>query len=344
MSINAGILGGTGYTGTQLVSILSSHPDVKIKWITSEKFKNLQFHESFPHLKDIVTVECKSISNLGELEKVDIVFSCLPNLTSMHFVKKLFDEGTKIVDLSSDFRFPDIKKFEELFNTEHCSGELNKNAVYGLSEAKRPLIRESQLVANPGCFATSALIPLIPLFENSLTGDEIIFDIKAPVSGAGRAPRLDYHFPETNQNITFDSYDTHTQKSEISEFLSESYGFKKKIVFMVHRIPLDRGILSTIYVRLNSPQSIGEIARLMKEHYSSEKFIRVHEHGKPIALKNVIHSNYCDIGIGLQDDYIIFESAVDNLMKGASGQAVQNMNIMYGLEENTGLDFVPHYP
>ncbi|MGI9535055.1 MAG: N-acetyl-gamma-glutamyl-phosphate reductase [Thermodesulfobacteriota bacterium] len=345
MSIKAGVLGGTGYTGTQLVSLLLNHEEVEVKWITSEKFKNRQYYESFPYLNSLINIECKSISQLDELDEVDIVFSCLPNLTSMHFVHKLIEKNTRVIDLSSDFRFKNLEMFKNVFNSEHSFKELNKKAVYGLSEINREKIKQSPIVANPGCFATSVILPLIPLFEKNLISDsEIIIDIKSPISGAGRAPRLDYHFPESNQNVSFDSFGKHFQKMEIKEHFGEKYGFNKDLVFMIHRIPVDRGIMSTIYVKLNSGFSTEEIGGVISDHYSDDKFIRIRNYNEPVNLKNVLNSNFCDIGFGMQDEFLIIESVIDNLIKGASGQAVQNMNIMFGLDEKTGLEFAPLYP
>ena len=345
MSINAGVLGGTGYTGTQLVSILLSHPEVELKWITSEKFKNKQFDESFPYLKSLINIECKSVSELDELNGVDVVFSCLPSLTSMLFVDRLIAKNTKVIDLSSDFRLKNVERFNNFFNSEHNFKELNESAVYGLSEINRKKMKNSCLVANPGCFATSVILPLIPLFEKNLFSDgTIIIDIKTPISGAGRAPWLEYHFPEANQNITFDSFDKHFQKLEISEYLRENYGFSDDLVFMIHRVPVNRGILSSIYLKLNSAISYEELADVVSGYYSSEKFIRVCNYNEPINLKNVLYSNFCDISFGIQDNFLIIESVVDNLIKGASGQAIQNMNIMFGLDEKTGLEFIPLYP
>ena len=345
MSINAGILGGTGYTGTQLASLLINHPGAELKWITSGKFKNRQFYESFPCLKGLIDIECKSVSRLEELGNVDLVFSCLPDLTSMNFVDKLAAKNARVIDLSSDFRIKKIDKFNKFFNMEHGFRELNKTAVYGLTEINRKKIGSSKLVANPGCFATSVILPLVPLFENNLlTEESIIVDIKTPISGAGRAPRLEYHFPEANQNITFDSYDNHFQKLEVSEYLEEKYGFKNDLIFMTHRVPVNRGIMSSIYLKLNSSVSIDKLAGVISDHYSAEKFVRVHSYNTPVNLKNVLNSNFCDIGFGIQDGFLIIESAVDNLIKGAAGQAVQNMNVMFKTDEQAGLELIPLYP
>ena len=341
MSIKAGVLGGTGYTGTQLVSILLTHPDVEIKWITSEKWKNKQFYESFPHLKGLTDLECKSVTKIDELKEVDVVFSCLPSLTSMHFVDKFMSRNSRVIDLSPDFRFKNIKKFNEIFKTDHGFEDLNKSAVYGLSETNRKEIKDSHLVSNPGCFATSVLLPLIPLAEKGLlSGDDILMDIKAPVSGAGRAPRLDFHFPEANENMTFEGFEGHLQKQELIEII----GLKNDIVFMTHRVPVDRGILSTVYLRLKDKTSKEEPARVLTDFYSKDKFVRVRDYNETVNLKNVLNSNFCDIGLGRQGNYLVIESVIDNLIKGASGQAVQNMNIMFGMDESAGLELVPLYP
>jgi len=336
MFIKAGILGGTGYVGTQLVSILSNHPKVELKWITSEKFKNKQFSSVFPYLKGMVDVECSSISKLDELDKVDVAFSCLPKLMSAYFIEKLITENMRVIDLSPDLR---IK------NPEHDFEKLIKDAVYGLSEINRVEIKDSRLVTNPGCFATSVLLPLVPLFKNNLFYEGlIIIDVKAPISGAGRAPRVEYHFSESNQNVVSDSNDGYFQKLETIEYLKRNYDYGKKLLFTVHRIPVSRGILSSIYMKLDPKVSLEELMRVVRNHYMDEKFIRVHEGSSPIGVKDVLYSNFCDIGFNLQDDFLIIESTLDNLIKGASGQAVQNMNIMFGLDEIMGLESVPVYP
>lgn len=345
MSINAGVLGGTGYTGTQLVSLLLNHPEVEIKWITSEKFKNRQFYESFPYLKNLIYIECKSVSKLDELNEVDVVFSCLPSLTSMHFVDKLISKKIRVIDLSSDFRVKNIGRFKDFFKSKHGYKELNKTAVYGLSEILRKKIKDSRLISNPGCFATSVILSLTPFFEKKLLSDvKIIIDIKAPISGAGRAPRLEYHFPEANQNVTFDGFDDHFQKLEISEYFRENYGFNDDLVFMIHRVPVDRGILSSIYLEFNSDVSKEELTGLISNFYSGEKFIRVHNYNEPVNLKNILNSNFCDVGFGFQDNFLVIETVIDNLLKGASGQAIQNMNIMFGIDETAGLELTPLYP
>lgn len=344
MSINVGILGSTGYTGCQLVSLLLNHEGVNIKWLTSEKFKGVPYSDSFPSLRELIDTRCVSISKLDELEKVDLVFSCLPNNTSMQFVRKLFTNGTKIIDLSSDFRLKNLSKFRQFFKTDHPSEELVEKAVYGIPELNRKRIKNSGLIANPGCFATTVLLSLAPLLNNQINANNIVVDIKAPISGAGRAPRPEYHFPETNQNISSDRIEINYQKLEAEDFIHRNYDFKENIVFKTHRVPVKRGILTTLYLKLKEKFSYDDIYGCYDKFYSNEEFVRIREKDEILQLKNVLNSNFCDICCDLQDDYLIIDTVLDNTLKGASGQAVQNMNIMFDFKENTGLRAVPSFP
>jgi len=344
MSINVGILGSTGYTGCQLVSLLLNHEGVNIKWLTSEKFKDVPYSDSFPSLKKLIDIRCVSISKLDELEKVDLVFSCLPNNTSMHFVRKLFTKGTKIIDLSSDFRLKNLSKFRQFFKSDHPSTGLVEEAVYGIPELNRQRIKKSVLTANPGCFATTVLLSLAPLFNNQIMVNNIVVDIKAPISGAGRSPRPEYHFPETNQNISSDGFEINYQKLEAEDFIHRNYDFKEKIVFKTHRMPVKKGILTTVYLKLKEKFSYDEIYGCYDKFYSNEEFVRIRGKEEMLQLKNVLNSNFCDICFDFQDKYLIIETVLDNTLKGASGQAVQNMNIMFDFKENTGLRAVPSFP
>jgi len=344
MSIKVGILGSTGYTGCQLVSLLLNHEAVDIRWLTSEKFKGARYSKVFPGLTGLVDINCVSVSKLDEQEKVDLVFSCLPNITSMHFVQKLYNKSTKIVDLSSDFRLKDLELFKQYFNQKHPSPKLAGVSVYGIPELNRPLIKNSGLVANPGCFATTVLLSLAPLLKNSIKTGGIVVDIKAPISGAGRAPRQEYHFPEINQNITSDGFEIHYQKLETEEYFNLNYGFREKIIFRTHRVPVKRGILTTIYFNLEEDYSYDEMFDCYEEFYRDEKFVRVRKKGELLQLKNILNSNYCDICFDIQDNCLVIETVLDNIVKGASGQAVQNMNIMFDLKEDTGLCTVPGFP
>ncbi len=344
MSITVGILGSTGYTGCQLVSLLLNHQEADIRWLTSEKFKGNSYSEVFPALGGRIDVKCVSISRLEDQENVDLVFSCLPNITSMHFVERLYNKGTKIIDLSSDFRLKNQELFKQYFKKEHPFPELAIKSAYGLPELGRSYIKGAGLVANPGCFATTVLLSLAPLVKSGIKTRSIVADIKAPISGAGRAPRPEYHFPETNQNLTVGGLEAHYQKLEVEDFFSHNFKFNEKVVFNTHRVPVKRGILTTIYYKLAESPSYDDLLGLYEKFYGNEKFIRIRNREETLQVKNVLNSNYCDISFDLQDDSLVIETVLDNTVKGASGQAVQNMNIMFDLKEDTGLNGVPIFP
>jgi len=345
MSIKVGILGTTGYTGVRLFSILLKHPEVRIRWITSEKYAGKEITEPLPCFKNISNIVCSSVRDLERLEKVDLVFSCLPDGISMKFVNKLYETGIKLIDLSPDLRFSDPEIYRQTFGIKHRYPELLVKSVYGLSEINRKKIRQSVLVSNPGCYSTSVLLPLIPLLRRKdLFDKKFVIDIKASVSGAGRAPRPQFHFPEININTTAENISGHTQKFEIQNIIRETSGEIYESIFTTHMMPLNRGILATVYLKLSdSGIKADEIFGILKNCFAREQFIRIIYPDRLPALNDVCGSNYLDIGFELQDNFLIIVSALDNLIKGASGQAVQNMNIMFGFPENSGLENVPYY-
>ena len=326
MGIKIGILGATGYTGSELLRLLIDHKGVDLSWLTSEKFAGQKIAEVFPHLSGFLNIECVSVRKLDEQEKVDLVFSCLPHGTSMYFVNKVLDSGARVIDFSSDYRF-------------------SKDAVYGLPEINKEYIIDAKLVANPGCYATSVILGLAPLaIEGLLISDSIVADIKSGLSGGGRAPNLAHHFTEANQDISIGSTTAHEQKTEMEKKLSGLSGSKVNISFIPHTVPLDRGILATIYAKLDKKISIKKLHKIYQKFYDSKKFVRVLETGEYPATKNVRYSNMCDIGIGFQDDVFVAVVAIDNLGKGASAQAVQNMNLMLDFPEDQGLRSAAIYP
>lgn len=326
MAIKIGILGSTGYTGAELLRLLASHRGVRIVWLTSEKFAGKKISEVFPHLDSFVDIECVSVRKLDGLERVDLVFSCLPQATSMHFAGKMLDTGAKVIDFSSDFR-------------------ASRDAVYGLPELNDAEIIDSSLVANPGCFATSVILGLAPLAQQGLLGVEsIVADIKAGLSGGGRAPNLEHHFSEANQGINIGPVSAQNQKAEMEQQLSILSGSDIKISFIPHNIPVDRGILATVYCRLKKNIAIERAHKIYEKFYYNKSFVRILPIGEYPSTKNVRYSNMCDIGIGFQDDVFIAAVAIDNLVKGASGQAVQNMNLMFDFPETQGLKSTAIYP
>lgn len=345
MKTRVGILGATGYTGAELTRLLIRHPNVEIAWLTSEKFSGKNIYEVFPQFKNFIDVTCSSISKLKSFENVDLAFSCLPGGKSMHFVERLIHSGTRVIDLSPDFRFSDYGEYKNLYKVEHACKDLLESAVYGVPEIYKGKIREAALVANPGCYSTTVLYGLAPAMINALLEDgSIKIDSKAGLAGAGRAPVLEHHFSESNETAVAFDIDNHDQKPEMENQLSVLSGGPVKLTFVPHRIPVNRGILTTIYSELREPLDLERLWKLYREYYTESSFIRVCNLGKYPSLKNVRFTNFCDIGIGFQDDVCITIIALDNLGKGAAGQAIQNMNIMFGFPEEQGLTIPCMYP
>jgi len=345
MRLKIGVLGATGYTGAELLRLLVNHPGVEVSWLTSEKFAGKDISEVFPHLRGFLEIECSSVKKLNELAKVDLAFSCLPHGTSMHFVKRLLDTGARVIDFSADFRFSNAAVYEDWFKSTHKYKNCLKEAVYGLPEIYREQIMGARLIANPGCYATSVILGLAPLAaEGLLKGASVIADIKSGLSGGGRAPNLGHHFPESNESVNINSVSDHNQKPEIEQELSKIGDSSIKVTFIPHTVPLNRGILATIYCRLKKKVALDKAYGIYEKFYRQEKFIRLSQKEDYPSTKNVRYSNMCDIGIGFQDDVFVSVVALDNLGKGASGQAVQNMNITFDFPETQGLMSTAIYP
>ncbi len=345
MKIKVGILGATGYTGAELLRLLVSHQWVEISWLTSEKFTGKKISEVFPQLRNFLDLECVNIAKLGNLSRVDLAFSCLPHGTSMHFVGKLLQAGARIIDFSGDFRIKDVATYENWYKVKHAYIDFLKEAVYGLPEIYRERIRDAKLVANPGCYSTTAILGLAPLASKGfLREDSVIVDSKSGLSGAGRAPSLQHHFSESNESASVYGVTGHNQTPEIEQELSNLMGNQVNVTFIPHTIPMSRGILATIYAKLRERKSHEVIWKLYKQFYLRDSFVRIYETGKFPAVKNVRFSNFCDIGMGFQEEVFISVVALDNLGKGASGQAVQNMNIMFDFPEDEGLKYPGVYP
>jgi N-acetyl-gamma-glutamyl-phosphate reductase len=338
MNIKAGILGATGYTGAELIRLLIKHPDVNIEWLTSEKFAGKKIYEVFPHLRGFLDTECKSVSELNDLVKVDVAFSCLPQGSSMHFAARLLDRGVRVIDFSADFRFKNLEVYERLFGTAHKYKKYIGDAVYGIPEIFRKHISGSKLVSNPGCYATGVLLGLYPLVsEGVVDARSIVADAKGGWSGRGRAPTLEHHFPESNENVRINPGAANYQGKEMEELLSAFSGTDVGISFMPHTVSVNRGILTTIYSGLNVVHVPGAISALYNEYYEKEPFVRVLALNEFPDIKDVRYTNVCALGFTLQSEKLITVVALDNLVKGASGQAVQNMNIMFGLRETESL-------
>jgi N-acetyl-gamma-glutamyl-phosphate reductase len=256
----------------------------------------------------------------------------------MHFVAKLLQKGTRVIDYSADFRIKNVEIYEKLYKVKHPYKHLLNEAVYGLPEIYREEIRDAKLVANPGCFTTSVILGLAPLYSKGLLKeDRPIVDSKAGITGAGRAPSLELHYPESNESVSPYGIEGHRQRPEMEQELSNLGKTTVKVIFVPHTVPMSRGILTTIYVRFKEQNTRHGIIDLYNQFYARDSFIRIYENDGLPSVKNVRFSNFCDIGVGFQEDILISVVALDNLGKGASGQAVQNMNIMFDFPEEEAL-------
>ncbi|MBV6642326.1 MAG: N-acetyl-gamma-glutamyl-phosphate reductase [Cyclobacteriaceae bacterium] len=338
-----GIVGATGYTGSELVRILLYHPSVEIAAITSESYQGKLFSEVHPQFQDIFEPKLISIYDLPE--DLDLVFLALPHGVSMDFIADHKDAKYKIVDLSGDFRLSGKDVYEKWYQKEHKFESGFEQAVFGLPELFREKIKPAKLIANPGCFPTSATLALAPLLKNGLIDPEhIIVDSKTGVTGAGIKPRENTHFPVVNDNFIAYGLKTHRHTIEIQETLSAFSGGHCTILFTPHLLPVDRGILSTCYSKPKEKVDEEQLNKLYRDFYKDEFFVRV-SNDIP-HLKKVRGTNHCDVHVSYDDrtNTIITIGVIDNLVKGAAGQAIQNMNLLLGLEEKSGLQSVPIQP
>ncbi len=338
------VLGASGYTGSDLLRFLLAHPNVEVTHLTADKHAGKIISDVFPHLKGFLDLELKPLKPKSIPKDIDIVFAALPHGTSAKVIKELYERDIKIIDLGADFRLSN-KNYKKWYG-EHPCPELIKKAVYGITELNRHKVKKAKLVANPGCYPTSSILGLAPLLINKIADHaSIIIDSKSGVSGAGRSPSLDYHYSEVNEGMKAYKVGEHRHMPEIEEALSNYSGLKVKVSFTPHLIPMDRGILSTIYVNLNKSLTTKKLIDMYNEHYKDERFVRISPENVYPSTNQVRCSNYCDIGVKVNsNNTAVIVSVIDNLVKGASGQAVQNMNVMMGYEETTGLEMSPVFP
>lgn len=338
--LSVGIIGATGYTGGELLRILAHHPDVEVKLVTSETYAGQQVRQHFPGLIRYQNLKFIRL-NIENLPGLDCFFLCLPHGKSMNAVKMLARRQTRLIDLSADFRLNSVKEYENWYQQTHIAPELCEAAVYGLPEIFGNQISNAQIVANPGCYPTSILLPLIPLLQAELPiAPEIIVDSKSGVSGAGRNPGLIGQFAVVNEN--FSAYKIGHRHRHVGEMEEKLNMFTKnscRITFSPHLLPVSRGILSTIYLTLHQPVSQTDMLDVLNYSYEQAPFVRILETGELPQLTAVRHTNRCDIGVHCfnENRNAIIVACIDNLTKGASGQAVQNMNLMFGFTETSGL-------
>jgi len=338
--IRAGILGPTGYSGLELIRLLLRHGEAEIAWLGGRREERPHIADIWPILRGTLDMRC-SVLDEDPLPELDVAFVALPHTTAMSYVPKLLARGMKVVDISADYRLKDTATYKKWYKTEHTDPENLSRAVYGLPELFREDIPGAELVANPGCYPTAVELAVAPLLKNGLADENalIIVDAKSGVSGAGRSPKPNLHFPEANECITAYRVGEHQHTGEMLQTLERLSGCAPRFLFVPHLIPMDRGILTTCYVPL-AKDSVGTTADLKEafaDFYAGETFVRVRTDDTVPTTKDVVGTNFCDIAVRVRGGVAVVVACIDNLVKGASGQAVQNMNILFALPETTGL-------
>lgn len=369
--IKVGILGASGYTANELVRLLISHPNAEIIWLGSQSFENKPYFNAYQNFFEILPLKCVNGENLAKLAKqIDVLFCATPH----NFCAKILDEGildsTRVVDLSADFRLKNPSVFEQWYHSAHSNIKLLKQAIYGLCELNRDSIKSARLIANPGCYPTCATLALAPLLCQNQTKhtkpslkiipSSIIIDAKSGVSGAGRSAKMDNLFCEVVENFKAYGVASHRHTPEIEQTLSTLAGQDITLSFTPHLVPMNRGIFASIYAtpnadfgqKLQSAESSKQgsaknlLTQVYKDFYAEEKFVRILEENMSVQTRWVEGSNFVDIApyFDIRTNRIIITATLDNLIKGAAGQAVQNMNIMFGIDEASGLESVPIFP
>lgn len=344
--VKVAIFGASGYTGQELARILLSHPQTELVAVTSRRFAGMPVAEVFPALSGLTSLKYQNAKPKEIADASDVIFLALPHGVSMDVAPVFIQAGKKVIDLSADYRLRDLATYENWY-AKHSSAGILKDAVYGIPELYRQEIKKTKLVANPGCYPTSIILGLAPALKNKLLDTStIIADSASGVSGAGREPQTDSLFCEVEGGFKAYKVGKHRHTPEIEQELNSLAGEKFAISFTPHLLPVKRGILSTIYASLKKEITLPELHSLYSSFYAAEKFVRLCPAGAYPNISSVCGSNYCDIGLALdpRTKRVIIMAAIDNLIKGAAGQAVQNMNIVCGFEEEAGLEAVPLYP
>ncbi len=347
MTIKIGIVGGTGYTGVELLRILSQHPHAQLCAITSRKEAGTRVDAMFPSLRGHVDLAFSDAAGAA-LEKCDVVFFATPHGVAMSDAHRLLKAGVRIIDLAADFRLQDLVEWKKWYKLEHTAPDLVKESVYGLPEINRAAIKAARVIGNPGCYATAVQLGLLPLLEAGVVdAGHLVADAKSGVSGAGRKAELNINFSEASDNFSAYAIAGHRHVPEIRESLARAAGGPIGLTFVPHLTPMIRGILATLYARITKE---ADFQALFEQRYAGERFVDVLPAGSQPDTRSVRASNTCRIAVhrpkvnGSDGDTLVVVSVIDNLVKGAAGQAVQNMNIMFGLEETLGLNHVPVLP
>jgi N-acetyl-gamma-glutamyl-phosphate reductase len=338
--LKAGVVGASGYTGGELLRILWHHPDIDVVLATANQYADEPIGSLYPSLAQAYSGSFEAFNHEAACEKCDVFFLGLPHGESLKTLPMLAGEGKRVVDLSADFRFGDAVEYEKWYGAKHSEPQLLEEAVYGIPEINREMIAGARITANPGCYPTAALIGIYPVAKAGLIGGTVVVDAKSGVSGAGRKPTLGTHYPQIADGIEPYSVSGHRHFPEmLGELNKLNAGKAVNMVFTPHLVPINRGILCTIYVPLREAQEDTVIRRIYEESYAGEPFVHLLGRGRYPQTKSVQGSNNCHVAVELpgEGNMLVVMTAIDNLVKGASGQAVQNMNLMCGLPETTGL-------
>ncbi len=344
--VKVAIAGASGYTGLELLRLLTKHPEVEITAVTSEKHQGQKVADVFPSFSGFSDLQFTSLT-ASIANECDILFLALPHTTAMNQVPDFLEGSCRVVDLSADYRLKSQETFEQWYSFSHQQKETLALAVYGLPELHRKSIRSAKLVANPGCYPTSVILALAPLVATDWVDlESIIADSKSGVSGAGRKLSINTQFAECNEAVSAYALGTHRHTPEIEQEISALAGREIRVTFSPHLMPMTRGLLSTIYINLAKDMELEELGKHYREFYKNEPFVRILNLGTFANTHYVVSSNFCDIGLQIDSRTrrIILTSAIDNLVKGAAGQAIQNMNIMLGIDEKTALDSPGMFP
>jgi N-acetyl-gamma-glutamyl-phosphate reductase len=345
--MKAAIIGGTGYGSIELIRLINKHPNLEVGTIVSNSQAGVSLIDTYPHLSTILEQPMEVFDANSLSEENDVVFLATPSGVSSKLVPQLLENGSKCIDLSGDFRLRSSAEYESWYKHSPADDNYLKQATYGLSEMYAEKIKTSNLIANPGCYPTASTLGLLPIVKTKLANyDSIIIDAKSGVSGAGRGLSLTSHYAEINENIRAYKLGAHQHIPEIEQVLSDESGRPITITFTTHLVPMTRGIMCTIYVKLSENISTTDVIQLYSQFYEKHPFVRIRPEGNIPSTKEVLGSNYCDIGLHVdpRTNRLTIVSVIDNLVKGAAGQAIQNLNLMNGWDEKTGLDDIPIYP
>lgn len=345
--IRVAIVGSTGYGGVELIRLLQQHPQVAITSVISSSSAGEPIAKGFPHLHQIMCDTLDGVDPQDIKQKADVVFTATPSGVSAKLVPQLLEAGLKVIDLSGDFRLKDSDDYKTWYQHDPVDPQVLAQAVYGLCEWYGDQVRDVQFISNPGCFATAALLGLAPALQAGwLEPDSIIIDAKSGVSGAGRGASLGVHYSEINENFKAYKIAKHQHTPEIEQVLGDICGEPITLSFTPHLVPMTRGIMCTMYGKLKGEYTEADLVHLYNEVYEGRRFVRVRPEGTWPATKEVTGSNYCDIGfvVDPRTKRVTIIAVIDNVVKGAAGQAIQNLNLMMGWDETTGLLFSPVYP